>query len=174
MDINIRLAKKTDFPRYIKLIQKTFQDTYVDESIGLRKEHFSKKIFNTPDSQKYFLSTLKVDKKQKCWLAFLNQRLIGSITITDKGDVYDLKSFYVMTRYQGKGIGGKLWRLALDFAKRKDITLEIYFHNTKTIEIYKKWGFKIDKERGEFYRHWPEWPEGLRAKTIFMRRKSKS
>jgi ribosomal protein S18 acetylase RimI-like enzyme len=99
----------------------------------------------------------------------VDEKLVGSITIIEREKDYELRGFYIATKYQGKGIGKKLWELALDFAKEKNITLDIYAHNTKTIEIYKKWGFKVDTARGEFYRHWPEWPEGLRAKSIYMR-----
>jgi len=38
--------------------------------------------------------------------------------------------------------------------------------------MYERWGWKLDTTRGEkgyFYRHWPEWPEGLQAKCQYMR-----
>jgi ribosomal protein S18 acetylase RimI-like enzyme len=85
-----------------------------------------------------------------------------------------LRGFYVHPEFQGKGIGKRLWHLARRFAKQKDITCDIYTHNVKTIELYKTWGFVIDEKRGKFYRHWPEWPEGLQAKCLYMRYKVKS
>ena len=56
-------------------------------------------------------------------------------------------------------------------ASNKDITLDTYEHNKQTIEIYEKWGFKIDTEKGTFFRHWPEWPKDLKVKCIYMRYK---
>lgn len=169
MNIQIRLAKKTDLPEYTKILQKTYQNTYPNEEIGLTKEYFSEEIFNSPDTQKYLTSNLEINDKQKCWLAFLGSQLVGSISIVEREKDYELRGFYVATQHQGKGIGKKLWNLALNFAKNKDITLDIYAHSTKTIEMYKKWGFVIDTKRGEFYRHWPEWPKGIKAKCIYMR-----
>ena len=171
MEIKIRFARKSDLKKYTDLLQRTYQEAYTNESLGLTKELFSKEIFNTPDTQKYLLGNLEVTDKQKTWLAFLKFKLIGSVTLTHKNGECEIRGFYVKTRHQGKGIGKKLWNLALKFSQGKDIVLDLYAHNTKTINMYKRWGFKIDKEKGEFYRHWPEWPEGIEAKCIYMRYK---
>lgn len=171
MDIKIRLAKKTDLPKYTKLLQKTYQDSYTNEKIGLTKDCFSKKVFNSTRIQRYLESNLEIKEKQKCWLAFLGSQLVGSISIVEGEKDCELRGFYVPTQYQGKGIGKQLWNLALNFVRNKDITLDIYTYNTKTIDMYEKWGFKIDTKKGEFYRHWQEWPEGVRAKCVYMRYK---
>jgi ribosomal protein S18 acetylase RimI-like enzyme len=171
MQIDIRLARKSDLSKYTKLLQKTYQNAYLSDEIGLTKECFSEEIFNTSDTQKYLASNLLVNDKQKCWLAFIGYELVGSISTIEREKDYELRGFYVGTEHQGKGIGKKLWKLVLSFAKEKDITCDIYAHNAKTIEMYKKWGFEIDKARGTFYRHWAEWPKGVRAKSIYMRYK---
>ncbi|MCH8741778.1 GNAT family N-acetyltransferase [Patescibacteria group bacterium] len=154
--------------------QKTFQDAYTNKKIGLTKKHFSKKVFSSLRIQDYLRSNLTLTKKQKTWVVFLKSEMIGSITRTDKGKEYELRGFYVLPKYQGRGIGKQLWKHALNFAKRKDITLDIYAHQLKTINMYKKWGFKIDRKKKAFYRHWAEWPKRLKAKCIYMRLSSKS
>lgn len=169
MKVKIRLARKSDLQDYNNLLQKTFQDAYTDESIGLRKELFSEEIFSSSRIQKYLASNLKVTGKQKTWIAFIDSELVGSITITEREEDYELRGFYVATKYQGKGIGKKLWKLAKEFAKKKDITLDTYTHGKRTIEMYKRWGFEIDKTKANFYRHWAEWPEGVKAKCVYMR-----
>jgi ribosomal protein S18 acetylase RimI-like enzyme len=173
MDIVTRLATKDDLPKYTNLLQRTYQDAYTCDDIGLTKECFSREIFNTQNTQEYLASNLKVDEKQKCWLVFSEQSLVGAITIAEKVNDCEVRGFYVAPEYQNKGIGEKLWKLALNFAKGKDITLDIYAHNKKGIEIYKKWGFEVDDSRDEFYRHWPEWPEDVRAESIYMRYRNK-
>jgi ribosomal protein S18 acetylase RimI-like enzyme len=169
MKIKIRLADESDLLVYTKLLQKTYKNTYVFDAIGLTKECFSKAVFNTNDSQDYLKSNLKINDKQKTWLAFLDKELIGSITIVDKDKECEMRGFYVATDFQGKGIGSKLWKFVLSFAGNREIVLDTYSHNTKTIEIYKNWGFEIDTEKGEFYRHWSEWPEDLKVKCVYMR-----
>lgn len=154
--------------RYTKFLQKAYEDAYTNEELGLTKDCFSEEIFNTPDTQKYLASNLELNDSQKCWLSFDGGKLVGSVTIIERDKNYELRGFYVDAAYQGKGIGKQLWSLVLSFANGKDIMLDTYAHNTKSIELYKRWGFEIDTERGEFYRHWPEWPEGLQAKCIYM------
>ena len=173
MEVSIRPAKKSDIKEYTKLLQKTYQIAYANEKIGLTKSCFSKKIFSTADTQKYLKSSLITNSKQKAWLAFIGPKLVGAITITDKGKDYELRGFYVAYKYQGRGIGKQLWNRALNFGKGKDIVCDLYAHNKKTIKLYKRWGFIIDKKKGTFYRHWPEWPDGLKAKCIYMRLRAK-
>jgi ribosomal protein S18 acetylase RimI-like enzyme len=172
MNVDVRLAKSSDLPAYTRMLQKVFEATYVDPALGLEKEHFSSEIFQNEHSQKYLASNLVQRDKQGCWLAFDGGKLIGAITITNNGEECEVKGFYVAQDFQGRGVGKKLWHEALQFAEGKDIVLDTYVHNTKTIELYTKWGLVLDTSRGEngyFYRHWPEWPEGLQAKCLYMR-----
>jgi RimJ/RimL family protein N-acetyltransferase len=171
MELQIREARISDIPEYTKLLQATYQESYVNENIGLTKDCFSEEIFASPDTQKYLATNLIVNDKQKCWLAFVDSQLVGSISIIERESDYELRGYYVESTYQGQGIGKRLWQLALNFVKDKDITCDIYAHNIKTIDMYKKWGFEVDTARGEFYRHWPEWPNGVQAKGIYMRYK---
>jgi RimJ/RimL family protein N-acetyltransferase len=173
MNLKIRLANKSDLKEYTQLLQKTYQESYTNPTIGLTKECFSEKIFNSLDTQKYLKSNLIQNNDQRAWLAFDGTKLVGSITVIKRYEEYELRGFYVAIDYQGKGIGKALLKLMLDFTKDKDIVLDIYTHNTKTINIYKRWGFEIDKDKGDFYRHWPEWPENVKAKCIYMRYKVK-
>jgi len=171
MKFQIRLARETDLPDYTKFLQKTYQETYINARLGLTSACFSETVFNAPGTQKYLLSNLQVNSNQKAWVVHIGVRLIGSVSIIEREDDYELRGFYVATDYQNKGIGKELWRRVLKFVKGKDITCDVYFHNTKTIEMYKKWGFEIDKGKKEFYRHWLEWPEQVKAKSIYMRYK---
>lgn len=169
MEISIRIAKDDDLKEYTDLLQRAYQDAYTDESIGLTRDQFSKEVFNSEDTQNYLKSQLEVDDKQKTWLAFLDKEMVGAITLKDKNEECELTGFYVAPEHQGKGIGKMLWQLALKESKGKDIILDTYIHNRRTIDLYKKWGFKVDEEKGIFYRHWPEWPEGLQAECLYMR-----
>lgn len=173
MRVKTRLASSKYLSEYTQLLQRTYEDAYVDESLGLTKDCFSKEIFASPDTQKYLKSHLVINDKQKTWLAFIDSKLIGSITCIYKDrKEAELTGFYVALEHQGKGIGRRLYRNAIKFASGRDLVLDIYSHNKRTIDMYKKWGWKLDKtkgNRGYFFRHWPEWPAGLRAKCLYMR-----
>lgn len=173
MEIEIKLPSESSLKEYTHLLQNIYENTYTAQKLGLTKECFSKEVFNTPNTQKYLKSNLQITSKQKTLLAYDKNTLIGSITIEHIGNECELRGFYVAIKYQNKGIGKKLFKRIRAYAGNKDIILDIYAHNKKTINIYKKWGFEIDKKKGVLYRHWPEWPEKLKAKSIYMRLKGK-
>ena len=172
MNVQIREALATDLGKYTDLLQKTYEFAYTDTKLGLTKDCFSKKVFSTRGSQSYLKSHLNNTSNQKTWLAFLDQKLIGAVTCIIKNDIEaELTGFYVLPQNQGQGIGKRLYDLALDFANNRDILLDIYLHNKKTIKMYKRWGWEIDKNRGNkgyFTRHWEEWPKELEAKCVYM------
>jgi len=173
MNLSIRESNPEDLDQYTNLLQRTYQDTYMDESIGLTPDCFSMDIFTNEDTQKYLKSLLVNNNLQKNWLAFDNEKLVGSITcIIKNDDEAEITGFYVYPDNQGQGIGKKLYELALNFSENRDLLLDIYVHNTKTIKLYEKWGWKLDRNRGDsgfFFRHWPEWPDNLEAKCQYMK-----
>ncbi len=172
MNLSIRLAKPTDLKLYTNLFQQTYESAYVNSEIGLTKECFSPQVFNTPDTQKYLATKLINSSEQKTWLVFDDQKLIASATckIIDKNKA-EFSGFYVLPDYQHQGLGKKLYQKVLDFAQNRDLILGIYTHNTKTLEIYKNWGWQIDTSRGNngyTVGHWPEWPDGVTAKSVYL------
>jgi len=173
MELLIRLAENSDLPEYTDLLQKTYEQAYTDPSIGLTKECFSREIFFNSDTQTYLRSNIVNTNTQRCWVAYVGKELVGSITITLNSGEAEAKGFYVAPERQGQGIGKKLWDKAIEFAGNRDIVLDLYAHNQKTLAMYRSWGFVIDESKGDkgvFYRHWPEWPDGLQAKCFYMRK----
>lgn len=170
MKIEIRAAKMEDIVAYTAIMQKTYESTYVDDSIGLAKECFSKDVFNSLGTQKYLKSKLMSDNNKKTWVAVSGNKIVGAITVENKNEFCELSGFYVSPTQQGKGIGKKLFAKVLYFAVDKDIELDIYIHNSKTINLYKSWGFMEDISRPHFYR---KWPGGLSVESMYMRRITK-
>jgi ribosomal protein S18 acetylase RimI-like enzyme len=172
-EISIKRSQKNDLAQYTELLQKTYQNSYINPEIRLTKDCFSEEIFASSRIQALLKKNLLNNKQQKTWLALLNLKIVGSITILNKNNEYELKGFYVASEYQGKGIGKMLWQKAYQFTKEKDIVLDIFAHNKKTIDMYKKWGFDIDSSKGKFFSHWPEWPKDVVAECIYMRLKKR-
>lgn len=173
MGIIIRTAQDSDLEQYTKLLQTTYVDAYSNRDVGLTKECFSKNIFNSKDTQKYLKSHLINNDRQSTWLAFIDKKLVGAATcINIDQQSSELTGFYVHPKKQGIGIGKELYNLVLKFSGKRELLLDIYAHNIKTIEIYKSWGWKPDESKGDkgfFYRHWSGWPEGLRVRCMYMK-----
>ena len=65
-----------------------------------------------------------------------------------------LAALFVSPEFQGTGIGGRLMKKAKDI--RKNLNLTVYKENTKSIEFYKKCGFKIEQEQIDEHTGHPE------------------
>lgn len=176
MNCKIRLATPSDLQNYTDLLQQTYEFSYTNPKIGLTKDLFSKEIFNTVNNQNIFRSRLVISSTNKTWLIFSDQKLVGSITCSIKNEQEaEMIGFYVHPQYQKNGIGKKLYNLLLKFAKNRDLLLDTHIHNKKTIDVYTKWGWKIDTNRGNngyFICRWPpEQSDGLNIKCIYLRLK---
>jgi RimJ/RimL family protein N-acetyltransferase len=172
MTYKIRLAKPSDLKEYTNLLQTTYEFSYTNPKIGLTKECFSKEVFNTVNTQDYLKTKVINSSTQKTWLVFDIKKLIASATckIIDENKA-EFSGFYVLPSYQHQGLGKILYQKVLKFSGDRNLILGIYTHNTKTIKIYKKWGWKIDPSRGEngyVTGHWIEWPDGVVAKSVYL------
>jgi len=173
MNFKIRGATIDDLKGYSDLLQHVYEVAYSDDKLGLTKECFSREIFATKSTQDYLKSHLIDSSSQKTWVAVVDEKIIGTVTcIITSPTKAALTGFYVHPLFQGKGIGKKLYQLALEFSKKRDMFLDIYTHNLKTIDMYKRWGWQLDEAQGNkgyFFRHWDEWPKDLNAKCMYMK-----
>lgn len=83
--------------------------------------------------------------------AFDHQKLIGICTFAkDKNDNGNIIQMFVKPDYQGQNIGRKLLEFILKETKNRlpeiDIFLEVAKDNLSAFHLYKKAGFKIEKE----------------------------
>ena len=76
--------------------------------------------------------------------------------ITGFASLYNntLAAIFVLVDFQGTGIGRRLMKKAKDV--RDHLNLTVYKANSKSIEFYKKCGFKIEKEQIDEHTGHPE------------------
>jgi len=85
--------------------------------------------------------------------AFEKEKLIA-FTLNGIGRYKNVKTAYdtgtgTIKEYRGKGFATKIFQYSLPYLKKANIEnylLEVLQHNTKAISIYKKLGFKIERE----------------------------
>jgi ribosomal protein S18 acetylase RimI-like enzyme len=172
-DVIIRPATPADAPAVAAFCQPIYAATYPNDQYGMKPEHFSKEIFETPDTIQYFEGLLKSTPNQRAFIARdSNDVMVGTISIERLDDQYEIHAFYVALDRQGRGIGKRLMREALAFYDGTlPIRVEVAQSSQKTIAMYKHWGFRDMPELGIKLRHWPEWPEGLQNGYIFLEAK---
>jgi len=81
------------------------------------------------------------------WYFIKENSNIGFISYSlNDSNFIKIMKFYILTEYQQKGIGKKVFSLIKDMAKNKrfdKIILNVNRFNTNAIQAYSSWGFKI-------------------------------
>ena len=138
----VLLPKESKIYREIRLVSlKTFPDSFeakYEDSVKQEKLAFETEIENQ-----------SIDRFV-CG-AFNDEKLIGICTFAkDKKDNGNIIQMFVKPEYQGQNIGRDLLELILKEAKNQlpktDIFLEVAKDNLSAFHLYKKAGFKIEKE----------------------------
>lgn len=105
--------------------------------------------YDLDDIEKYYIkdggmfSVLKLDNE-----------IIGTVAVINKGLVGELKRLYIDRAYQGKGYGAKLLDYAIAFCKEKGMKKMEFETNkkfTKAHLLYQRRGFTIAREDKESY-----------------------
>lgn len=169
IDVTIRPASSVDTPAVAAFCQPIYAAVYPNDKYGLKPEHFSAEIFQTPDTLAYFSSILTNSDTQRAYIAEQGGSIVGTISIERLDGFYEIHAFYVAVELQGQGIGRRLMSGALTFcADRLPVLVEVAETSASAISLYKHWGFRPAPQLGIHLRHWPEWPEGLKNGYIFL------
>ena len=90
------------------------------------------------------------------WVALKDDKVIGTIAIENRaGDTAKLRRMFVLSEYQGKGIAQKLFKTAVQFARKKgykEIELSTAHFMKRAHKFYEKQGFKkIGADEKEYF-----------------------
>ena len=138
----VLLPKESKIYREIRLVSlKTFPDSFeakYGDSVKQEKLAFETEIEN--QSINRFVCG-----------AFDGEKLIGICTFAkDKNGKGNIIQMFVKPEYQGQNIGRELLEFILKEVKKRlpetDIFLEVAKDNLSAFHLYKKVGFKIEKE----------------------------
>lgn len=91
--------------------------------------------------------------RQRCWLAYCNDALVGYVVVTYGGGDAELLNIVVAQGSQRKGIGSSLLQHAISTVKSHAdmLFLEVRKSNRKAIELYAKEGFFEVGQRKNYY-----------------------
>lgn len=99
-------------------------------------------------------------KKGKCWLAFYNNGLVGTIVLeqsSTKSSSAELTNWYVRARYREKGLGGDLLEQAISDARANkctSLTIQTRSINKRANKSLEKAGFKKVARKPEDNVYW--------------------
>ncbi|WP_432412436.1 GNAT family N-acetyltransferase [Rasiella sp. SM2506] len=140
MNVNIRKAEKKDMPQVLKLIKELAafekEPDAVEVTVAdLEKEGFDNKLFS-------------------CFVAETETEIVGMALVyfrfsTWKGRNVHLEDLVVSEAYRGKGIGTKLYKRVMQFAKEHQVNRAQWIvlnWNEKAIKMYENSGATFHKD----------------------------
>lgn len=103
----------------------------------------------SPKKAKEIFKKIKSDKNYKIYVAILDSKVVGTATIFieqkfihDGGKVGHIEDVSVRKNYKDKGIGQKIVKALLEYAKKKGCYKTILDCTDDLIPFYEKIGFK--------------------------------
>ena len=102
---------------------------------------------------------------------FEDDVLLGVMGIQSVKDVTLIRHAYVLTKYQKRGIGGKLLKNLIDLAKTSEILVGTWASATWAIRFYEKYGFKLvsSEEKDKLLRTYWNIPERQIETSVVLR-----
>lgn len=145
LNIKIREAMPSDALEIDSVIYQTRLESYPNKKEGITVSD----IKNRFENDKWKLDSKEENKKTFiAYVAKESGKIIGACSVIKEKDKNILKSIHVLSKYQGNGIGRKLWDTAFSFLdKEKDTEVTVASYNHLAIRFYEKLGFEDSGER---------------------------
>ena len=144
-----------------RFCQISSESAYTRPEFGITSDMLSAEVFNRPDMVSWYDAMCAATQTNKAWIAQdETDQTIGTIGAEHRTDYIELHSFYVATKFQGLGLGRKLFDQVVEFAGDLPIRLDVIQYMDDTIDLYKRWGFVIDEAAGKpWFLLGHDWPE---------------
>ncbi len=144
-NIQITEAISRDARGILDLLHKTWLDTYPNKEFGITVEDIEesyKDSFTEENIKKLEEKIATIPSNQKRLVAKQGDLVVGVATMIKNTENNQLLTLYVLPRFQGQGIGAKLWKeLEKFYDPDKNTILEVVVYSQKAISFYKKLGF---------------------------------
>ncbi|MEK7016900.1 GNAT family N-acetyltransferase [Bacillus sp. FSL R9-9410] len=132
-NINLTVASSELLPDLIEIASKAFGDSATNTSTWLQK------MMKSPSHQVY--------------IAFINEKAIGTITVTEQEQYTTLSGFAVHPSYQGKGYGKDILSYMVHTLITEGVStikLDVETKNNNALKLYTQCGFEI-KTKHDYY-----------------------
>lgn len=147
MNISIREAERSDANRIFLVQKKVWIDTYPNDKLRIKRNDIAKKFENKEKRIGKIEESIE-STEHKWWVAENIGEIIGFCGANIKNKKQNINAIYVLTKYQRRGIGGRLIKKAfawLDY--KKDIFIKLASYNKQACDFYIKYGFvKVEDE----------------------------
>jgi len=144
-EINIEAATVEDAAAIAHIQKEGWLATYPNEEHGITEEDILSKDFESEERIQRRIERLKAEgETTQTWIARQSGRVIGYSSAVRGDEINKVVSVYLLPECQGKGLGSRLLRQALEWlGDEKDISLGVVPYNKTAIQFYEKFGFRL-------------------------------
>mgnify|MGYP000970525319 CR=1 FL=1 len=155
-EITIRRITAQDLPALSAISKKTFYDTFTGTCTEEDMQGFLVQYYDEAVLAK------DLESGMEFYFAEVNGNPAGYLSFKDEAPGFpeikgssalELKRFYVLSEYHGKGLAQTMMNFLIDHAVAQgydDIFLGVWEHNMKAQKFYTKYGFKLTEHRHAF------------------------
>lgn len=132
----IRKLRKTDFEKLYEFFLSLSERT---------KYFFHPHPFDRKTAEKL---CKEKDKNTERFIAIIDEKIVGYGFLWNLNTDFPSLGICIRDGFQGKGIGKRLMEYLINFAKRKNkkgLCLTVYRDNERAFNLYKKFGFEIER-----------------------------
>jgi ribosomal protein S18 acetylase RimI-like enzyme len=144
-EVKILDAVPEDALGIMNVYYKTWLTTYPNEKVGVTVEDIE-------DSYKDDFSSEKIDElkgmikespqNKKRLVAKVGEEIVGVSTLIKNETFNHLRTLYILSEFQNRGIGRMFWDVAIAFFDpEKDTIVQVAEYTENAINFYKKLGF---------------------------------
>lgn len=155
-DIQIVKIEKADAALISEIAKKTFYDTFAGTCTPVDMQHF----LNFYYAENVMLAEIEKESLHY-YFAKINNKVIGYLLFEENNEEFktlnkkaiELRRFYVLSEYQGKGAAQKMMDYFLNYAKQNNYAialLGVWEYNYKAQNFYAKYGFAKTKHTHSF------------------------
>lgn len=146
----ITLAKLSEMGEIRKVTRQCWLETYVNKSVGVTKRDIESKFLldDTPKGRILANERLKsfFNPFSRTWVVKINNVIAGYCVAVKNSQYNRVQAIYLLKKYQRMGLGRKLIEKTFKwFNNNKKIIVNVADYNSKTIGLYKYFGFSKSK-----------------------------
>lgn len=140
MNIFIRPAATPDLEQMFYISSHAHQSGYNSFIPDSHVDTFAARYEQSDENKAGYVGRAKVclaDEKWHMWVALVDQSIVGfTHAYRDSAEIAHLKALFVDPKYQGSGIGAKLFDTSLTIIDRGAIYLTVITSNQKARTLY--------------------------------------
>ncbi len=145
MPIHITTPNPDDAQGITTVLYKTWLATYPNSALGITTEDIDdsyKDSFTEAQIKKSQENLKNIPAHKKTVVAKDGATVVGVATMVKNEHNNQLRTLYVLPKYQGKGIGTMLWKAIKDFIDpNKETVVQVADYTQQAIKFYEKLGF---------------------------------